>query len=94
MSLTPGARIDDGRFDLLVIHGQSVTERLRSFPLIYTGAHAGARGFSLRNFTAMEVRSDDDVPVAADGELIGALPASLRLVPGVFQMILPTADGA
>lgn len=94
MSLTPGARIDDGRLDLLVIRGQRVAERLRSFPRIYTGAHAGARGFTLRTFTAMEVRSDDGVPVAADGELIGVLPASFRTVPGVFTMILPAAKGA
>jgi diacylglycerol kinase (ATP) len=94
MSLTPGARIDDGRLDLLVIHGQRVHERLRSFPRIYTGAHARARGFSLRTFTVMEAESDEAVPVAADGEMIGVLPASLRIVPGVLTMILPTAEGA
>jgi diacylglycerol kinase (ATP) len=94
MTLTPCARIDDGRLDLLVIHGQSVPERLRSFPRIYTGAHARARGFSLRTFTVMEAESDENVPVAADGEMIGMLPASIRIIPGVFTMILPTAEGA
>ena len=94
MSLTPGARIDDGLLDLLVIHGQSLRERLVSFPGIYTGAHVGARGFSLRTFSVLDVRCADRVPVAADGESIGTLPASLGLAEGAIDMILPTVKGA
>jgi diacylglycerol kinase (ATP) len=93
MSLTPAARIDDGHLDLLMIDGQSVRERLRSFPRIYSGAHLRARGFSIRAVRTMEVFSDEEVPVAADGEIVGTLPTAIRVVPSAIQMILPTEEG-
>lgn len=94
MSLTPAARIDDAHLDLLLIHGQSIPERLRSFPKIYSGAHVRTPGFSARTFTSLEARCEGDVPVAADGEIIGTLPSSIHIAAAAIDMILPTLNGA
>jgi diacylglycerol kinase (ATP) len=80
MALTPGAAADDGWLNLLTIHAMPVTERLRSFPKIYTGAHVSARNFTYRRMKRCVVNGPNHVPVAADGEMIGHTPCSIAII--------------
>jgi len=91
MSLTPLARLDDGLLDLLLIRGQSLASRLRSFPRIYTGGYLHDRRFSSRTFRHMEVCSSEPVAVAADGEIIGQVPCTVAIVPSALRLICPYA---
>jgi YegS/Rv2252/BmrU family lipid kinase len=89
MSLTPGAEPDDGVLNMLTIHGQSLAERLRSFPKIYSGAHVGTRGFTYSTVKQCRVSGPRPLAVAADGELIGTLPCTISVLERALRVITP-----
>jgi len=79
MRLTPGARLDDGLLDLLVFPALSRLERLKTFSSIYSGAHLNDPRFRYRTTRRIELTSPVRVPLAADGELLGELPAVITI---------------
>jgi diacylglycerol kinase (ATP) len=89
MGLTPRARIDDGLLDILLIHGQSVPARLRSFVRVCSGKHVGLAGFSYFRARSISLASDRRVDLAADGELWGALPCRLDILPSALEVFGP-----
>ncbi len=86
MQLTPDALLDDGLLDVLVIGGQSVVRRFRSFPKIYTGGHRADPAFRFVKSGAIDIRSCEPVPVAADGEVLGTTPCSITVVPAALNV--------
>jgi len=86
MNLTPGAAMDDGALDVLVMHAMGVFERLWNFPKIYSANHLRSAHFSLMRTGTISVASDEVVPVAADGELLGFAPCSVRVVPHALKI--------
>ncbi len=93
MALTPGAKLDDGFLNLLTIRGQTLRERIRSFPKIYAGTHTGAREFSYRTLRRCEVTGPAEIAVAADGEMIGHLPCRISTVSGAVLVSAPQDPG-
>jgi len=81
MHLTPAAKPDDGTLDLLLMHEASIVQRLRSFPRIYSGQHVESEGFSYYAAKSISLFSNADVPVSADGELVGSLPCTIEVLP-------------
>ena len=89
MALTPGAEPDDGVLNLLTIHGQSLIQRLRSFPKIYSGTQVGAEGFSYRAVKRCRVSGSTLLPVSADGEMIGRLPCTVSILERALMVTAP-----
>jgi len=80
--LAPDARLDDGRLDVLVADARSVREVLALIPSVMRGRHLGAQGVKLLQGTSVEVRSDELLPIHADGEIVarGVRSLSIRLL--------------
>jgi diacylglycerol kinase (ATP) len=93
MRLTPRARLDDGVLDILLIHGQSVFERLGSFAKIYSGKHLGLAGFSYLQARCIFLSSVYKVDIEADGELWGTLPCRVDILPSALRVICARAEG-
>jgi len=89
MHLTPVAKPDDGTLDLLLMHEASIVQRLRSFPKIYSGRHLESEGFSYYSAKSISLLSDVNVPVAADGELVGSLPCTIEVLPASLLVRCP-----
>jgi len=89
MKLTPGARLSDGLLDILLIHEQSLMERLRNFPRIYFGTHIDLPKFSLVQGRSIILSSPESVPLEADGELWGSLPCRVEVLPAVLRVQSP-----
>lgn len=81
MNLVPGAQVDDGVLDVLLMHGMSILQRLFSFPLIYKGKHAESKFFTLHRTRKITIESDKPALVAADGELLGTTPCHIEILP-------------
>lgn len=81
MNLVPQARVDDGLLDVLLIHEQSICDRVRNFPKIYSGKHLVSRGFSSFQAAEIVVSSAAKVLLAADGELLGSTPCRAEVLP-------------
>ncbi|MEE9502808.1 MAG: hypothetical protein V3V48_12090 [Candidatus Aminicenantaceae bacterium] len=86
MNLTPDAEVDDGLFDILLMHEQSLPQRLWNFPKIYSGRHINSPKFSHCRGKSVHIASSEHVLFEADGELLGNLPCALEIVPSALQV--------
>jgi diacylglycerol kinase family enzyme len=86
MKLAPRAEVADGHFDILLMHGQTLSERLRNFPKIYSGKHLASPKFSYFQGKSLSLASDEDVSLEADGELLGHLPCRIEILPGALKL--------
>jgi diacylglycerol kinase (ATP) len=89
MKLAPGARLSDGLLDILLIHEQSLAERFRNFPRIYSGTHIDLPKFGLVQGRSIVLSSPESVPLEADGELWGSLPCRVEVLPAVLRVKSP-----
>jgi YegS/Rv2252/BmrU family lipid kinase len=87
MRIAPNARHDDGLFDVCVVSDLSRLEVLRLVPKLYSGSHAGHPAVELFRCCEVSAQADRRVRCQADGELVGDLPASFRIVPGALRCI-------
>jgi len=86
MSLTPGAKVDDRFLDILLILGQSILQRLRNFPKIYSGKHVTLPKFNCCRGKNIKLYSKEPVLVEADGELLGFLPCQVEVLPAAIKV--------
>ncbi len=85
----PEARPDDGLLDVALIK-----EMTRTSIALNAGALKGGLPRDhprIDRWTAREVvaESPDRVPVEADGELLGRLPATFKVLPGALRIVCP-----
>jgi diacylglycerol kinase (ATP) len=86
MRLAPQATVEDGRLDILFMHGQTLPERLRNFPKIYSGTHLGSPKFSCLRGQSLSLASDEPVAFEADGEMFGNLPCRIEVLPLALEL--------
>ena len=81
MNLAPGARMDDGLLDVLLMHNLTIFRRLMVYPRIYSGTHIRTALFSYFRASCLTVESAEQVLVEADGELLGTTPCTITILP-------------
>jgi YegS/Rv2252/BmrU family lipid kinase len=89
MHLTPRAVLDDGLIDVLVMNGQSPFHRATGFLRVRSGGHIHSPHFSYHQARVIRISSCSDLLLAADGEMIGKLPARLESLPGAIRIHCP-----
>ena len=85
--IAPGARLDDGRLDLVVFEEVSRVRTLLAVPRLFTGGVARLRGVSIRAIESTTIESNMPIAFHVDGEpfaggtrLVAAVkPAALRV---------------
>lgn len=90
MPAVPAARIDDGRLDLLVAGRFGRAGAAAMLPRLLAGRHLSHPRVATHRFATLSITSPADVPLAADGEILGAArawrvevrPAALHVVRG------------
>ncbi len=88
MPAVPGARVDDGRLDLLVAGRFGRAGALLMLPRLLAGRHLGHPEVRTVRFAQLRVECDVDLPLAADGEpLAGAREFSVRVLPGALSAV-------
>jgi diacylglycerol kinase (ATP) len=84
--ICPGARPDDGFFDVTVVGKATRRELLRLLPGLRAGRHLEHP--AVRTLKASDVHLDgNDWPAYADGEPMGSLPVSVRCAPGALTVV-------
>ena len=93
MYLAPDAELDDGMLDVVVVETYSKSKAVARLPKLFKGTHV--QDPEVHVFRAREVRisADRAFEVYADGDAIGALPATARAIPGALRVLVP-ADPA
>lgn len=86
MKLTPCAEMDDGFFDVLLIHDMSRIKRLVNLPQVYSGTHIMYPGFSVKRCKSLKIRSNSKMSLEADGEIIGFVPFEVNIIPSAIKV--------
>jgi YegS/Rv2252/BmrU family lipid kinase len=91
MKLAPGARPDDGLFDVVLIGDVSKADFLTTAPKLYSGRHLSHPKVEVLRSARVRVEGDA-LPIEVDGEQLGTTPATFEVVPGALRVRVPTSS--
>ncbi len=89
MMLLPHAELDDGQLDVLIVSGTSKLRFLRGLPKVFRGTHLPSPDATVLRGKVIEVDSDRPFTVYADGDPIGATPATVRVQRHALRVVVP-----
>jgi diacylglycerol kinase (ATP) len=91
MLVCPGARLDDGLFDILVLHEISTIEFLRVFHRVFDGTHVEHPAVQILRGRQVRLEARGIVSYA-DGERFAPLPISIEAVPAAVNVLVAGPD--
>jgi YegS/Rv2252/BmrU family lipid kinase len=94
MKLAPGARPDDGLFDIVLIGDVSKLDFLTTAPKIYKGAHVHHPKVEVLRSRRVEVDAPETLPIELEGEQVGTTPVTFEVVPGALRLRAPELRSA
>jgi YegS/Rv2252/BmrU family lipid kinase len=99
MQVAPGARIDDGQLDLILMRHAPKLTFVRCLTKIKDGSHVALAEVTTVRDTEVTLTADRPLPVAADGETLpfcaplpAGTPLRIRALPAALTVIAPPAD--
>ncbi|RHW26531.1 diacylglycerol kinase family lipid kinase [Nocardioides immobilis] len=98
MAIAPDASVDDGELDVIVIEAAGRLDLIRALPKVYEGAHVELDAVKVLRGSRVTVSGRYDgtgapVPIGADGEGLGELPAAgaepltVEIRPGAVKIL-------
>jgi diacylglycerol kinase (ATP) len=96
MMLSPYAKIDDGKLDIVTASGLSRANVMRELARIHQGGHffnpkvriMQGEGVSIETFSP-----EDAMPIEADGNVRGVTPVEFRVMPAALRFVSGTNYG-
>jgi diacylglycerol kinase (ATP) len=79
MRVCPDAVLNDGLFDIMILHPVSKLEFIKVFPTVYKGTHVEHPQVAV--IRAQAIRIESSAVAYADGERIGQLPVQVESLP-------------
>jgi diacylglycerol kinase (ATP) len=89
MRIAPDALVDDGLLDVCVVGALGQRQVLGLLPKMYSGGHRNHPAVEFWRCTELRAESPAHVRCQADGELVGALPATFKIHPGGLRCVTP-----
>lgn len=88
MQVAPGARVDDGLFDVVVWSGLGLGDFVTKRRMLYDGTHVKLPNTRVLRARTLEAEPLDAAPVLldVDGEQPGRLPARISILPGALRV--------
>jgi diacylglycerol kinase family enzyme len=90
MLLLPHAELDDGKLDVLLAAESSKLTFVRELPKVFKGTHLESPHAHVLKGSVIEVSSDRPFVIYADGDPIGATPATMRVEQQALLVIGPS----
>ncbi len=87
MHIAPMADVHDGALDVVVLPADSRLSMIRRLPKVYDGTHVDLPEVTVLRGSVVEVAATDVVGYG-DGERIGPLPLTARVLPGRLSVLL------
>jgi diacylglycerol kinase (ATP) len=91
MRIAPGARIDDGLLDLVIVKAIPRRTLLSVFPKVYAGKHVGHPAVELMRTRRVEITLDRDMTMYGGGEPVRPVPAgetvAVEVMPGGLAVV-------
>jgi len=90
MFMLPEAELDDGLLDVMLSKRASKLRFLRELPKVFKGAHLDSHYVEFLRGAVVEVASDRPFVIYADGDPIGATPATVRVESRCLRVVVPS----
>lgn len=87
MHIAPGAVLDDGVLDVVVIQAASKVQLIRSLPKLYDGTHVDLDEVVVLRGREVTVRTTGTVLAYGDGERLAPLPVTASVRPAALQVL-------
>ena len=81
MLMAPEARIDDGRFDAVVLAPLSRLSLISTFPKIFKGTHGENPAVQFIQAKSARIYTQPSKILLPDGEIFGTTPTDIRILP-------------
>lgn len=91
LRICEGAELEDGLLDVVVINPVSTLTFIRVFPRLRRGTHTELPQFERHRVRSVRVESAGVVSYG-DGERIGDLPRTVRVLPGALTVHVPSGS--
>lgn len=92
MTVAPGARLDDGQFDVRVFRRFSKLQLLRHLAWIAFGRRRYAPEIATFRSKAVRVESAHALPCRADSQDLGITPVEFVTLPGALRVVVPVPE--
>ena len=89
MFILPHAELDDGQLDVMLSTEAPKLTFLRELPKVFKGTHVDSPHVQFLKGERIEVASDRPFVIYADGDPIGATPATIGVQPRCLRVIAP-----
>jgi diacylglycerol kinase (ATP) len=89
VELVPGAKMDDGQLDVLLVEPMSTGELMALMPRVLAGTHLEHPKLQLRQARRVAIATTDWPFVELDNDREGAGSIELGILPGALRMPLP-----
>lgn len=86
MRLGGRASLDDGCFDLTLIHAMPLGEIVKNLPRLFLGDIDQVKGIEKIKVKKVEILGPKAVPIEIDGELAGTSPAAFSVIPKAIRV--------
>jgi YegS/Rv2252/BmrU family lipid kinase len=89
MRLAPDAELDDGEFDVVSVGAVGKLRFVGNLPKVFKGTHVDEDEVRVFRTSHLELTASRPFDVYADGERLTELPATLRVLPGALDVLVP-----
>jgi diacylglycerol kinase (ATP) len=87
LHVAPDAAVDDGLLDVVIIRHAPKRKFFAVMRELPKGTHVERPEIEVLRGREVHVEADRELPFGGDGELLGTLPATSRVLPGALQVI-------
>ena len=91
MMLSPQAKIDDGKLDVVTASGLSRANVVRELARIHKGGHISNRKVRFAQGEEVKIETfsaEDAMPIEADGNVRGVTPVQFRIMPRALRFVV------
>ena len=91
MMLSPEARIDDGKLDVVTASGLTRANVVTELSRIHTGGHVNNPKVTITQGTVVNIETlmaQDAMPLEADGNVRGVTPVQFQVMPGALRFLM------
>ena len=89
MFMAPAAELDDGLLDVVTISGEDKLAYLRGVPSVFKGKHVEREQVTVLRGAVIDVESDRQFDVYADGDPIARTPAKMTVERRCLRVVVP-----
>jgi diacylglycerol kinase (ATP) len=90
--MAPGARVDDGLLDVVIVDDIGKRDLMINFPKVYSGRHLLHPSFSLYRSARVRITSAEPLPKMFDGDLCGWTPIEAEVQRAALRVVRPADD--